>query len=163
MTNLSLDMPLWHLAPIPLAAGSEILPGNYGRIIHQQGEAHPLYHRESILEETRQRLFPNKPSRFDCCFAFMSLDTALAYSTIQMQYGPVFPLIYQVEPINTAATFHVGDYNAVQPLPRREETMEEIAVAYWEHRIKTTTVEYPGVACDELLIASPLKIIACIN
>ena len=47
-------MPYYHAAPIPLAAGSIILPGNWGRIISIIGDQHPNWELEQIFEAARK-------------------------------------------------------------------------------------------------------------
>ena len=42
-----------HAAPILLASGSVIEPGNFGRIIRLQGESHTLFRREMTLQVVR--------------------------------------------------------------------------------------------------------------
>jgi hypothetical protein len=66
----------FHFAPIMLAPGSIIEPGNFGRIIRQRGAAHNLYRREMIFEAVRQQHFSSRPSRLDCLFCFPTQEEA---------------------------------------------------------------------------------------
>jgi hypothetical protein len=71
-----MTITLFHFARAVHASGSFIEPGNFGRIIREQGEQHPLYRREMFYENIRQMSFPHRPSRLDCLFCFPTLDEA---------------------------------------------------------------------------------------
>jgi hypothetical protein len=78
-------MPLFHLAPLRLAAGSVIEPGNWGRILKRYQNPHAqqqtmgngwLMARELVYEIARLNFAPEAPSRFQSCFAVESLEAA---------------------------------------------------------------------------------------
>jgi hypothetical protein len=142
-----------------LGPGSIILPGNYGRIIRTVGEAHPLWTREQTLEEVRMLEFPHKPPRLDSAFAYTSLDTARFHMNLPQIRGQMFPILYEVEKVDEHAPEHRADYNVVQPLPRRPETMPEIARLYWTAGLWTRTAEAPNIRSEELVTLSPLRIV----
>jgi hypothetical protein len=145
-------MPLYHCTHDALADGAIIEPGNYGRVIRLTGPNHRHWHRENILEQVRLRLFPEKPSRLSATFCCDSLQTALCYKSAQHR---VEDFLYEVELIDPGARRHKGDFNAVEPLPRCQANMEEIAVRYWQYSLKTKVWE--GVECSEIVSASPLQ------
>lgn len=154
-------MPLFHSSPILLAEGSIILPGNYGRIIRQTGKSHPHWHRERELEEVRKRKFSDKPSRLGSAFACTSLETARFYMQVPALQGAVAmqPVLYEVEKVVPDAPEHRTDFNVVQPLPGRPETMSEIATLYWTAALWITIKEQPTLRCEELVTLSPLRIL----
>jgi hypothetical protein len=135
------------------------MPGNYGRIIRIVGPAHPLWQRELTLEEVRKLEFPRMPSRLDSAFAYTSLDTARFHMSLPQVRGHMFPILYEVEKVDENAPEHRADYNVVQPLPRRPETMLEIARLYWTAGLWTTTAEAPNIRSEELVTLSPLRIV----
>jgi hypothetical protein len=120
---------LFHCAPIwrPLAPGSVVLPGNYGQIIRSVGQTHKHWHRETVLEQVRVQHFPDKPSRLASTFSCPTEDTARFYRT----HLDPNSILYLVEKVEPDASEHRADFNVVQPLPRRPETMEQIADLYW--------------------------------
>ena len=60
--------------------------------------------------------------------------------------------------VDSTAPRHKGDFNAVEPLPGRQETMEQIAFKYWQYILKTSVEEWPGIECSEIVSLSPLKV-----
>lgn len=155
-------MPLFHSSPVLLDIGSIILPGNYGRIINLMGNGHPLWQREQTLEEVRQQCYPVKPSRLRSTFCCTSLDTARFYMSVPALQGnrsALFPVLYEVEKVAADAVEHIADFNVVQPLPTRPETMAEIAVQYWEASLWITVADAAGIRCEEMVTPSPLRII----
>jgi hypothetical protein len=152
-------MPLYHSCPTLLGPGSIVLPGNYGRIIREVGPAHPLWSREQELERVRTDAFPDKPSRLDATFACTTLDTARFYANLPQVRGTSHPVIYEVEKVDAKAPEHRADFNVVQPLPRRSETMTEIAALYWAAALWATIADNPNIRCEELVTPSALRII----
>jgi hypothetical protein len=146
-------MPLYHANRLDLKTGELIHPGNYGRIIQQTGPSHLHWHRETILEKIRLQLFPEKPCRLNATFCCDSLQTAQCYKSSQHRSED---FLYEVELVDPAAPLHKGDFNAVQPMPRRSETMHEIAFKYWRYFLKTNVAEWPGVECSEIVSAVPI-------
>lgn len=116
----------FHFAPVLLAPGSVIEPGNFGRLIRLNGAAHPLYRREMAYENLRQKHFPSRPSRLDCLFCFPTQQEAeLCRAYIQGYAGSI---LYEVE--SAEAQPHIADMNnAIQhsELP----TFDENLIAYY--------------------------------
>jgi hypothetical protein len=77
--------------------------------------------------------FPDKPSRFNATFSCESVDI------IRCFHGHHRPndFIYEVDLVDPAAPTHKGDFNAVESLPRRTETYDQMAVKYWRYSLKT--------------------------
>jgi hypothetical protein len=97
----------FHFAPILLAPGSIIEPGNFGRIIRQQGEAHRLYRREMIYDEFRNKQFPDRPSRLQCVFCFPTLEEAELCRTHINGYAE--SILYEVQ--SDDPNPHLADMN----------------------------------------------------
>jgi hypothetical protein len=152
---------IFHSSPVLLAPGSIVLPGNYGRIIRHVGPAHSHYNREMILEHVRAQHFDDKPSRLESCFACITVESARFYmNTMAGKPGSLSaPVLYEVEKVDPGAPDHRADFNVVQPLPRRSETMEEIAHLYWRAALWCDIAGHPGLRCEEVVTTSPLRIL----
>lgn len=135
--------------------GDIVCPGGYGSRVLEAGEAGPHWEREQVLEHVRRRRFPAKPSRLDACFATGAIETAMFYHQQHCSEG----MLYHVAFVAPLQPSHIGDFNVVQPLPRSDKTMEEIADSYWAHDMHTNIEGYPGLVCDEFVIASALRIL----
>jgi hypothetical protein len=146
---------VFHTAPILLESGSIILPGNFGRIIKQNEEKHKLWRREKVLEEIREREFPQKPSRLSSTFCSSTFEIARLFRDLQRPSE----LIYEVEYVDETCPIHTGDYNCVEPLVGRSESMEEVARLYWTNKLKTNLKGVADIPCEELVCASPIKVI----
>jgi hypothetical protein len=144
----------YHCSPKQLDPGTIITPGNYGRILLQTGVVHPHWRRESVLEQVRIELFPLKPSRLNSCFLLTSLEAAKFYQSKNTKGD----FLYTCEIVEPHLPQHFGDFNAVEPLPRLNYTMEEIAVRYWSYSLKTRVESYPNLFCEELLTSSSIRI-----
>ena len=154
-------MPLYHSSPSLLAPGSIVLPGNYGRIIKMLGKTHPLWKRERVFEEVRKQRYSAKPSRLTSSFCCTNLDTAYFYMRSPSLKGEtaLYPVLYEVEKVDHGAVEHRADFNVVQPLARRPETMSEIATMYWEASLWIAVADAPGIRCEEMITTSPLRIL----
>jgi hypothetical protein len=154
-------MALYHSAPILLGNGSIILPGNYGRIVNAVGKNHVLWRSEMELEAARKQRFSEKPSRLTSAFACTSIDTARFYMHVPAFQGRLAfsPVLYEVEKAEPDAPEHRTDFNLIQPLPRRRETMSEIATLYWTAGLWITITDAPGIRCEEVVTPSPLRVV----
>lgn len=124
-------MPTYfHVAPLILAPGSIIEPGNWGRVLGLTAVLSQQIYRETVLEAVRQELFPDKPSRLKSFFALESLADAIAYRN---QNGPT-NLIYEVEieSAKSGGNMHRGNYDRVQDFNAPVmQSMKQCAVLYW--------------------------------
>ena len=152
-------MTLYHCTYRKLSAGDIIKPGNWGKKLKEIGELHPSWEREIELEKCRYDFYPNKPSRLNCTFCCDNEDTIKFYKERNCSDG----FIYEVEFIDKNLPTHRGDFNAVEPLPRCNYNMQEIARLYWRHGFRTKVQGYENVVCDEILSTSPLIIITQLN
>lgn len=152
-------MSLYHCTHLQLNSGDTIKRGNWGRIILETGDTHPSWYRESILERIRCERYPEKPSRFDCCFACDNLETMKFYKRKNTPDG----YIYEVEIIDESCVKHKGDYNAVEPMPHLHMNMEQIADKYWQYKLKTSVKGYPGIEHSEVLVSSDLRVVKLIK
>jgi len=144
-----------------LDVGSVVLPGNYGRIINLLGKDHPLWNRERTLEQVRKQRYSAKPSRLTSTFSCVDIDVARFYMNVPALQGKaaLYSVLYEVEKVDVDAVEHHADFNVVQPLAGRPETMSEIATKYWEASLWVTIAERPAIRCEELVTPSPLRII----
>ena len=65
----------FHLSGAMLEPGSLILPGNWGRVIRSAGWRHDYSLRELALEDARVSRYPDRPSRLDAAFIFLTLGS----------------------------------------------------------------------------------------
>lgn len=146
---------LFHIAPLPLAPGSIILPGNWGRIIRHAGHAHTLARRETELEKHRAAEWPEKPTRWEATFAFLSEAVARKFWNTRPT-----DLLYEVAHLTVGAPQHVGNLNAVEPIKGQGETWATAARRYWGNGLPD--IPMPGLAEPplEVVSASPLRIVA---
>ena len=152
-------MPLFHCTHKQLESGVIIQPGNWGRIILNQGETHPSWEREQVLERIRVGHYPEKPSRLKSAYCCETIEAAKCYKEKNIPQG----YIYEVNIIEETQPSHRGDFNCLEPLPRRPENMEEIAHLYWKYALKTSVQEWPGVVCSEIVTLSGLKVLGLVN
>jgi hypothetical protein len=87
-------------------------------------------------------------------YALTSLQTAIFYRECNNKNDA----LYVVRKLEPAAPEHIADYNCIQPLARRTETMEQIAHRYWRADLWITISERPDIRCEELVTSSPLVI-----
>jgi hypothetical protein len=142
----------FHFAPILLAPGSVIEPGNFGRIIRLHGANHFLHRREMAYELVRQNLFPLLPSRLDCLFCFPTQQEAnLCRAHIR---GFADSVLYEVE--NTALNPHLAHMNAIQhyQLPTFNHNL---IVDYWSGQQASTAPQ--GAIFREVLLPSAVKVL----
>lgn len=143
----------YHCAPIPLAIGSIIEPGNWGRVLRlyetQDGGLSITAINEALLEQSRKVLAPAKPSRLECVFTLPTLEIARAYRQAHCKTN----LIYRVDPVDTDATFHEGDYAlAIRPLRGLYfDQMFQRCASYWTDPPTSETLE--------ILVSCPVKVV----
>lgn len=147
---------LWHLAYSSLPAGTPVQPGSLGEKYRNGGLPSEQIHRESVLESVRAAQFPEKPSRLFACFAFDNIKTARLYQRLHFPNG----ILHEVQAI--AIKYHVGNFSAIQPLPRRAESFEEMAARYWRNDLRVTLEEHPTIELTEIVIAGPLMVLRAI-
>lgn len=143
----------FHFAPLLLAPGSIIEPGNFGRIIRQRGAAHPLYRREMFYENIRQNLFPTMPSRLNCLFCFPTLEEAELCRVHISGYKE--SILYEVE--NSESNPHYADMNNTVQHFSLPVFDKDIAACYW--RGWRQSHDPKAVIFREVLLRSPIVII----
>ncbi len=143
----------FHFNSTPLAPGSVIFPGNWGRIILRAGKAHHFYRRETILEDIRQAEFPDKPSRLAAAYFFDTEEMAKVYGMAdQLRY--IAGILYEVELLNPSAPQHRTDWNA---LPQSENPDADMARRYWQGYEYSLVVG--AIERVEVLSQTPMKIV----
>lgn len=148
---------LWHLAHARLPPNTVIQPGGHGEKVRNAVLPKGELHREAVLEAVRLAHFPEKPSRLFACFVFDNIETARLYQRLYFPHG----VLHEVSAI--AIKVHVGNFMALEPVPRRREDHEQMAIRYWRNDLNITLDEYPGVRLSELVIAGPLVVVRSID
>lgn len=123
----------YHLCKTKLGVGSIIEPGNYGDLVRLGGYKHNAFHREALLEETRQGYAPAAPSRLNCVFVFPSERDARTFQFREFQsFGSDY--LYEVEPI-TDAMAYTSQIDAIENWNDGGLNVQHIqaakALAYW--------------------------------
>lgn len=152
-------MELYHCTHRHILIGDIIEPGNWGYKIFEVGPTHNAWAREMALEAVRAWKYTSKPSRLKSSFACDNYETIQCYKSKNIPNG----YIYKVEIVSTECLIHKGDFNAIQPLPGKSETMWQIADAYWQYKLRTDVAEWPNVDCSELVIASSLRVVEIVS
>jgi hypothetical protein len=102
---------------------------------------------EVALEQARQIISPEKPTRFGCVFAFDQIEYAQQFRD---QYRQGRGTIYQIEPFDHAANIHRGDMAVLGKVLHGESQIDfycRIGRQYWIE----LQAEFP-----ELLIGGPV-------
>jgi hypothetical protein len=123
----------FHCAPIRLAPGSIIEPGNWGRILNlyetNNGQINLNAANEALLEWARRSLAPSKPSRLESVFTLPNLQGAIDFRNKHQRLS----IIHEVEPIAQNPGRHDGDYElAITPYRGRYlSLMFDFPQRYW--------------------------------
>lgn len=147
----------YHCSRLQLQPGALILPGNYGNIISHTGPEHPHWIREQFLESYRKQFHPTKPSRLNACFVIDKPEACELY--FKHHHLPT-DSIYSVQIVDEGLEQHIGDYNCVDVIPGKLETLDQVANHYWNNTFKTSIQGYSNISCMERLTLSPLKVIS---
>lgn len=151
---------LFHAAPIPLAPGSVILPGNWGRILASMGEGHSSWAREQELESVRAEFYPSKPSRLKAAFCCPSEEGLRVY---QRTRGGRHDLLYEVELVDACAPRHLADWGGVEPLRGSVVSLSDNAHRYWRAEVWHPFTDLPNHRCEEVVTTSPLRIVRALD
>jgi len=123
------NLTFFHLAPILLAPGSTILPGNWGRIKRMYPRLDGVLFREYVIEQVRQREFSSKPSRLDCVFGFADVQTAMQFKATAG--GFEHSVLYRVSTEADSTSIHYANHNFPGPGGGALDGIEELARKYW--------------------------------
>jgi len=143
----------YYACSYPLASGSIINPGNWGRIIQKYnissfGNPWILF-REEVFEKVRQSEFPTKPSRYKSIFLCETKDMLAQFLQLANRS---LDLIYEVELLDATAPIHRGCLLNLDFAP--QENMQSFTLkarAYWNG----ANVQRPEIAST-----SSIKIIS---
>lgn len=127
-------MNLYHVAPIPLGAGSVIEPGNFGRLMARNDAGSFIAHREAVYECVRAKRFANKPSRMESIFCCLNEDGVREY---RAQFNPL-SICYEVELVDWGKPFHVAPISHVicqQQHVLPAAALEVAANNYWAYLV----------------------------
>lgn len=147
-------MPLYHSTRNTLQPGDIVEPGNFGRIIGELGEKHPLWEREQKLESFRKQRFSSKPSRLSATFYTDNIDTAVAYRDSRTPGD----FIYEVVLVDPSANTHRACMHAIQAYPDKGWTEERVFEGYWSGTLWFTVDGYPSIVWAEYVSTSSLRV-----
>lgn len=140
------------LGSYPLASGSIVEPGNWGRIINlyniQNAQSAFVAAKEFIFENIRVETYPERPSRLSCLFLCEDLASAKDF---QEKNGRINDIIYEVEIVGKDEVFRT-DWSILNKCNENPKVsnIKELAEKYW----KGVEIENP-----EALTNSSIKII----
>jgi hypothetical protein len=134
----------YYACSYPLAPGSVILKGNWGRICSLEAER--LI--EAIFERIRIQEFPDLPSRFNCNFLCPNLQSLISF--VRTSNRP-FDVLYEVVPVDPGAKRLETDWTLVRSSLDTAE-MEQAARRYWNPQNVRESVK-------EILIESDIRIV----
>lgn len=130
---------LYHVGNGSWKAGDTIEPGNWGKQTRQFGKGAgfrdygdvnnaKIIGWEVALEAARQLSAPDAPSRLDCVFCTVDIESARAFRD-RFRNGES---IYQVE-IEDTVNSHSGNYDALTDVPEGPSVDTNVATAksYW--------------------------------
>jgi hypothetical protein len=121
-------VPYYYACSYPLASGSVIKKGNWGRICKMESifqNTHLL--KEVIFENVRQQKYLERPSRFECIFLCPNVDSLRNFVNTQRPYD----LLYEVELIENNPEMFETDWNLLSPNNVTIVAVEEAAHKYW--------------------------------
>ncbi|MGO7686258.1 DUF2441 domain-containing protein [Rhizobium ruizarguesonis] len=143
----------FHVTQAYLENGSVVLPGNYGRIIRDAGQAHNLALRESILEHIRETEFQNLPSRLDVAYYLDNLHQAVTYMAVE---NLVYLNVYEVERLEPSSPEARLDHRAVRPIGAVDFNW---AQNYWAGQSYPVHSPLPAESYRETFSTSRLQIL----
>lgn len=146
-------MEYYLLCSYPLAPGSIVEPGNWGRMLKLYTPNQNLVgaYREQIYEKIRVASYPDKPSRLECIFLCETLEEA---TNFRNETQRIFDIIYKVKLVDSHATIFRTDWKNIG-FNNNENThsLEVKAKKYWEY-LESDVIEHV-----EILTLSKVEII----
>ncbi|EDT04118.1 hypothetical protein BamIOP4010DRAFT_2351 [Burkholderia ambifaria IOP40-10] len=86
---------------------------------------------EQAVELERLRNFPDRPSRFNASFLFLSLDTAKRASRA-WSYGASPKVVWSAEPVDISCPHHLGDFTLLEDIDGKcYADIKARACRYW--------------------------------
>jgi hypothetical protein len=142
-------MSAFFLCSYPLAPGSVVEPGNWGRILRNYGLSHPnncwMPLREYVFEGVRLKSHASKPSRLTSLFLFETIQDAQEFQKVGAR---PFDLLYEVVLLNPSAAQHRGCLNLFDNANQGTlADLEARAEDYWT----AATVQRPELVCDSAI------------
>ena len=139
MNGPQATLDYYHLAGTLLQVGSVIAPGNWGRIIRATGWRHPEAVKEMALEYVRRLNCPDKPSRLESAFAFLTVDEARNFRGRIAGFGS--HTLYRVGLVARDAPSHIADSRLSGPQGALHDNWPE---DYWRE-YDPATIAVPGI------------------
>lgn len=146
-------MIAYYLTSCLLEKGSIILPGNWGRMLNlyvtpfNDINSPRILLRETIYENVREKLFPEKPSRLSSLFCCPTLDCANNFKIAQ---GRNFDVIYKIA-IDDKEMFITSWIKADLPHDKSYHAIN----AYYEQAKIYWSIDYTQYNENELEIITP--------
>lgn len=142
----------FYCCSLPLAAGSIVNPGNWGRIIRtytpQTSPNAWLFIRELIFEEVRKKFFTEKPSRFHSLFLCPDEEGIKEFKKVNNR---TLDIVYEVEILDERLPSHSGDWSLFS-IQNNDNylTFSDRAKLYWSGE---------NITKQEFVTVSSIKII----
>ena len=158
------DPTYLHFAPLRLAPGSVIQPGNWGRVLHRYENATVtqqlfgnawILARELKFENVRLQNFAEKPSRFATAFCCLDENGARAYQA-KVDFARI-QVLHRVEFVDPTRSAHAGAIDMLDYPPPNTSFLDQTnarAIGYWSGNV---------VGAMEIITLSPLRVGANID
>jgi len=143
----------FHAAYVPLAPGSVIEPGNWGRMLNTYARNQNDYVllRETIFEQVRRQDFPHLPSRLHCVFLCRTEEELRIFMSKNHVNDIPYEVALEQEEATTFSTgYDLPDIPVGLPLL---PTLRQCGAAYWRGE---------GVESSkrvEVLTATPVRVV----
>ncbi|MBR2535620.1 MAG: hypothetical protein IKE66_06060 [Hyphomicrobium sp.] len=145
-------MDYFHLSGVPLAVGSIIEPGNYGRIVRAMGWRHSFAYREMALESARLTRFAHLPSRLDAAFVLLTLEEMREFQRLNSANFQNH-IQYRVTLCDEKAASNVTDSRLCNPAGSLRADWADV---YWLD-IKAQSTAIPGVDWATAAVPAQLR------
>jgi hypothetical protein len=142
-------MAYYYACSYPLAPGSVVLKGNWGRICQLEPLSSRTLLKEVILEQVREQEYPDRPSRFESTFLCPNLESIHNFIRSTSRH---YDLLYEVDLVDPDAVKFETDWSLLPPDNATITEAEDAARKYWRPQA-------PKDDAKEILVLSDIKIV----
>ena len=145
---------LFHVREAPLKPGSLIEPGRWGATILRQGQEHPFFFREHLLETWRLLRTTDQVSRLSCTFAYEGQEQAERY----VEPGEAVMAVTPADPLAPSMRLDMLWLTWVGEPGATTEKVMYWCSEYWSGR-STMDLNPEATPSWEWLFSCPLRVI----
>jgi hypothetical protein len=142
-------MTYYYACSYPLAPGSVVQRGNWGRICRLEPLSSRTLLKEVILEQVREQEYPDRPSRFESAFLCPTLESIHNFiESTSRRYD----LLYEVDLVDPDAVKFETDWSLIPPDNVTITEAENAARKYWNPQSHKDDAK-------EVLVLSDIRIV----